>query len=74
VEAVTRIVRKLRDTPEWPQIRAQLRNAGFNPNAATELGEAEGDSLDPVELIIAFEEAFNIGLKIDSRKKEDSLK
>jgi len=29
--------------------------------------------LDHVELIMAFEEAFSIELKIDSRKNEDSL-
>ena len=67
-------VRKLRDTPEWPQIRDQLRKAGMDPNAVAKLGEAEGDSLDHVELIMAFEEAFDFELKIDSRKKEGSLK
>jgi acyl carrier protein len=69
-----RIIRKLRDTPEWPQIRHQLRKAGMDPNAVAKLGEAEGDSLDHVELIMAFEKAFNIELKIDSRKKEGSVK
>jgi acyl carrier protein len=69
-----RIIWKLRDTPEWPQIRDQLRKAGMDPDAVAKLGEAEGDSLDHVELIMAFEEAFNIELKIDSAKKEDSLK
>jgi len=69
-----RIIRKLRDTPEWPQIRDQLRKAGFGPNAVAKLGEAEGDSLDHVELIMAFEEAFNIEIKIESPSKEDSLK
>ncbi len=69
-----RIIRKLRDTPEWPQIRDQLRKTDFDPNGVAKLGEAEGDSLDHVELIMAFEEAFNVELKIDSRKSEDALK
>jgi acyl carrier protein len=74
MEVLMRIIRKLRDTPEWTQIRDQLRKADFDPNAVAKLGEAEGDSLDHVELIMAFEEAFNIELKIDSRKKEGSLR
>ncbi len=69
-----RVIRKLRDTPEWPQIRDQLRKAGMDPNAVATLGESEGDSLDHVEIIMAFEEAFKIEIKIDSRKKEDSLR
>ena len=69
-----RVIRKLRDTPEWPQIRDQLRKVGMDPNAVATLGESEGDSLDHVEIIMAFEEAFNIEIKIDSRKKEDSLR
>ena len=69
-----RTIRKLRDTPEWPQIRGQLRRAGFDPNGVARLGEAEGDALDHVELIREFEEAFSIELKIASRKNEDSLK
>jgi acyl carrier protein len=64
-----RIIRKLSDTPEWPQIRDQLRKAGFDPNAVAKLGEAEADSLDHIELIMAFGEAFNIELKIDSQEK-----
>ena len=67
-------VRKLRDTPEWPQIRDQLRKAGLDPNAVANLGELEGDSLDNIEMIMAIEEAFNIEIKIDSSSKEDSLK
>lgn len=69
-----RIIRKLRDTAEWPQIRDQLRKAGLDPNAVAELGELEGDSLDHVEIIMSFEEAYNLEIKIDSRKNEDSLK
>jgi acyl carrier protein len=34
----------------------------------------EGDSLDHVESAMAIEETFNLELKIDSRKNEDSLK
>jgi acyl carrier protein len=67
-------IRKLRDTPEWSQIRDQLRKVGFDPNAVAILGESEGDSLDHVETIIAFEGSFNIKFKFESLSKEDSLK
>jgi acyl carrier protein len=67
-------IRKLRDSPEWPQIRDQLRKAGMDPNTVALLGESEGDSLDHVEIIMALEEAFNIELNIKSPGKEDSLR
>lgn len=51
-------IRKFRDSPEWQEIRRELKEAGMDPNVIAEIGEMEGDSLDLVETTMAFEEAF----------------
>jgi len=55
-------VQKLRDLPEWQQLRRALKEKGVDPNVIAEIGEREADSLGSVELIMAFEEALGITL------------
>ena len=43
---------------DWQEVRKALKAAGTDPNVIAPIGEAEGDSLDLVELTMAFEEAF----------------
>lgn len=62
-------VQKFRDLPEWQDFRAGLGEFGLDPNTIAEVGEIEGDSLDFVEMTVAFEEAFKYDLKIGRRGK-----
>ena len=61
-------IRKFRDLPEWQEIRKALKEAGMDPNVIAEIGEMEGDSLDLVEMTMAFEEA----LAAKSKRKSKS--
>jgi acyl carrier protein len=51
-------IRKFRDLPGWQEIRKALKEAGMDPNLIAEIGGMEGDSLDLVEMTMAFEEAL----------------
>ena len=52
-------IRKFRDMPEWPEVRKELKEElGLDPNVVAEIGEADGDSLDLVEVTIALEGRF----------------
>ena len=52
-------VHRFRDFPEYQEFRKMLKDAGEDPNVIAEIGETEGDSLDLVETIMAYEEAFD---------------
>ena len=55
-----RQISKFKDSPSWPEVRESLaQEARLDEEAIALVGEQEGDSLDLVEICIAFEESFS---------------
>ncbi len=50
---------KLRDLPEWQEIRKNVEESGMDPNEIAEIGEMDRkNSLDLIDMVMALQEAF----------------